>query len=126
MSDDVVTIERVNTVLYCAAWAHTVAFYRDTLGLPATFENDWFVEFRLTGDTFISVADASRASISAVGGQGITLTLQVADVARVRDLLAGRCVTLTPISNRWGGMVCSCRDPEGHRIEFWSAESRDG
>lgn len=115
-----IDIERANTVLYCDTWAPTVHFYRTTIALPVTFENDWFVEFSIGTSASLSIADASRATIGAVGGQGVTLTLRVSDVARVRDTLVARGVELTPITDRWGGRVCYCRDPEGHRIEFWT------
>lgn len=120
MGDDAITIERANTVFYCATWAPTVAFYRSTLGLAVTFENDWFVEFSLGEAASLSIADAARATIDAVAGQGVTITLRVPDVARVHDVLRSRGVELTEIIERWGGHVCYCRDPEGHRIEFWS------
>lgn len=120
MSDEAITIERANTVFYCDTWAPTVAFYRTTLGLPVTFANDWFVEFSLGHATSVSIADANRATIAAVGGQGVTLTLRVTDVAGVHELLTARGVELTPLTERFGGLVCYCRDPEGHRIEFWS------
>jgi catechol 2,3-dioxygenase-like lactoylglutathione lyase family enzyme len=113
-------IERSNTVLYCAAWRETIAFYRDVIGLSVAADNTWFVEFRLTDTAFLSVADSSRASIADVGGQGITLTLRVADVDAVHAELAQRGVAVTPVSERWNARVCYCNDPEGHRIEFWS------
>ena len=75
--ESVLSIERTNTVLYCERWLETVAFYRTVLGLGVAFENDWFVEFQLTSSSFLSIADASRATIGAVEGQGVTLTWQV-------------------------------------------------
>lgn len=65
-----------NTILYCRRWAETVDFYRRVLGLPVNVEKDWFVEFRLPDTSFVSVADASRASIDSAAGAGITLTLR--------------------------------------------------
>jgi catechol 2,3-dioxygenase-like lactoylglutathione lyase family enzyme len=115
-----VSVDRVNTVLYCDAWAETVAFYRDLVGLPVEHDSDWFVEFRLTPQAFLSVADARRTTIDAVGGQGITLTLHTEDVAATRSFLEKRGIETTPITRRWGAEVVYCHDPEGHRIEFWS------
>jgi catechol-2,3-dioxygenase len=113
-------IERTNTVLYCARWSETVAFYRSVIGLDVALENDWFVEFRLTSSSFLSIADASRATIGAVHGQGITLTWQVEDLSAVRTLLESKGVAATPPRRRWNADVVYCQDPEGHRIEFWS------
>lgn len=118
-----VSVGRVNTVLYCEAWAATVDFYRDVLGFDVDHESDWFVEFRLTDSAFLSVADTQRATIPAAGGAGITLTFQTADVVATRALLDARGVTTTPITRRWGADVFYCHDPEGHRIEFWSGGS---
>ena len=121
-----VNVDRANIVLYCDAWTGTVAFYRELLGFEVEHESDWFVEFRLTDQAFLSVADARRATIDAVAGQGITLTLHADDVAATRQLLAARGVATTPISRRWGADVFYCHDPEGHRIEFWSEGRDDG
>ena len=121
-----VSVDRVNTVLYCDRWAQTVAFYRELLGFDAVHETDWFVEFRLTGDAFVSIADAHRATIDAVGGKGMTLTLHTRALPETRALLDGRGVATTPITRRWGADVFYCRDPEGHRIEFWSAGANVG
>ena len=118
-----VSVGRVNTVLYCDAWTATVAFYRDVLGFTVEHESDWFVEFRLTDSAFLSVADQRRATIDAVGGQGITLTFQTTDIVETRALLEARGIATTAITRRWGADVCYCHDPEGHRIEFWSDAS---
>lgn len=117
-------IERTNTILYCRTWQPTVHFYREQLGLPVAFENEWFVEFALTGDSFLSVADARRATIADVGGQGVTLTLQVADVEEVRRQLSNRGIDPTPIQHRWGAAVFYCYDPEGHRLHPLSVKKR--
>lgn len=114
---------RANTILYCAEWAATVAFYRDRLALPVTFANDWFVEFYLADGARLSVADASRATIAPVAGQGITLAWQVANLAAARAALLAAGVATTPPQRRWGAWVCYCRDPEGHRIELWEDDS---
>ena len=116
-------IERTNTVLYCARWGETVAFYRSVMGLDVAFENDWFVEFRVTSTSFLSIADESRATIGAVDGQGVTLTWQVGDLSVVRTLLESKGVAATPTRRRWNADVFYCQDPEGHRIEFWSDQT---
>ena len=120
---DPLQVQRANTVLYCARWNATVAFYRDVLGLTVTFANDWFVEFRLGESAFVSIADALRATIESANGHGITLTWQVADIDAARALLSERGVDATPIRPRWGARVCYLHDPEGHRIELWTPGS---
>lgn len=112
-------LRRTNTILYCQNWEATADFYRNTLGLPVSFANDWFVEFALHAEAHLSIADAARASIAAVEGQGITLAWQVEDLASVRGELEAAGVAVSPIKRRWGAWVCYCHDPEGHRIELW-------
>ena len=66
------------------------------------------------------------ASIDAVAGQGITLTLETTEVARTREALEQRGIVTTPIEQRWGADVFYCQDPEGHRIEFWAERAPTG
>ena len=115
-----VTVDRANTVLYCEKWVETTAFYRTALGLDVEFENDWFVEFRVSGDAYISVADAARATIESARGRGVTLTLRTPDVHAAHALLVDRGVDVSAMKRRFGAEVFYCRDPEGHRLEFWS------
>lgn len=112
-------IERTNTILYCRRWAETVRFYRERLQFPVAFENEWFVEFQLHDNTFLSVANAARATIEAVDGQGITLAWRVVDVHAARRVCVAAGIETTAVRRRWGAYVFYCHDPEGHRIEFW-------
>lgn len=113
------TFDRTNTILYCRHWAETVHYYRSRLNLPVAFENDWFVEFRLSDNTYLSIANSRRATVRAVHGQGITLTFRVSDVDAVQAELLQRGIETTPIRRRWGALAFYCHDPEGHRLEFW-------
>ena len=120
MDEPPLSIEVSNTILYCDSWNECVAFYRDTIGLTVTFENEWFVEFNITGTAMLSVADARRATIPSATGAGITLTWKVDSVADARARLMRLGVAMTPLSTRWRATVCYCHDPEGHRIELWT------
>lgn len=73
-------IKRTNTILYCRNWEAAVRFYRNILDFEINHKTEWFVEFHLVGDTYLSIADASRASIKSAAGDGITLSWQVQDV----------------------------------------------
>ncbi|HSM46058.1 MAG TPA: VOC family protein [Acidimicrobiia bacterium] len=112
--------QRVNTILYCEAFAPTVDFYHRQLGLRVTFSNDWFVEFALGDSSALSIADASRTNIPAADGKGITLSIEVTDLDGVRQRLADVGAEPTTLSQRFGSAVLDVHDPEGHRIEFWS------
>lgn len=116
----VVAFDRANTILYCRRWAATVGFYRDSLALPVTHSTDWFVEFQLTDSAYVSIADASRATIADVEGQGITLSWHVADVSAARRRLTEQGLAPSDEKTRWGATVCYLHDPEGHRIELWA------
>ena len=114
-----------NTILYCERWDETVDFYRRVLSLPVNVEKDWFVEFRLTDQSCVSVADARRATIDTSAGRGITLALQVDDVHAMHGRLAAAGVQTGRVKRHpWGALGFFCRDPEGYRLEFWQP-SRD-
>jgi catechol 2,3-dioxygenase-like lactoylglutathione lyase family enzyme len=112
-------LQRTNTILYCHWWAETVAFYQDTFGFRINYQNDWLVEFELTPDSYLSIANESRATIHSVEGQGITLTWQVPGIEEAYPSLVSQNTPLTPITKKWGSQVFYLHDPEGHRIELW-------
>ena len=117
-----IALQRTNTILYCRRWLETVHFYKNQMGLPVVFENDWFVEFRLTDTSFLSIADSARATISDVQGQGMTLTWQVTSLASIKAYLKAQGIATTPVQRKWNALVFYCTDPEGHRLEFWTNE----
>lgn len=119
----VVQLEKTNTILYCHRWSETVKFYRDLLALPVSLETDWFVEFLLTDGSFVSIADAKRASIEAVDGQGITLSWQTRQIDQIQMLIRSLGVVSTDIQTKWNSRLFYFHDPEGHRIEFWEPQS---
>lgn len=113
-----------NTILYCRQWQATVTFYRDLLKLSVTFASDWFVEFALTETARLSVADEQRATIKSNAGAGITLTFQVQDLQATWQWLHNQGGAPGPVRRHaWGAQVFYLKDPEGHRLEFWSAQS---
>lgn len=111
----------MNTVLYCQHYAQTVAFYEHVLGLQRTLVKDWFVEFRVAQQAFLSIADQNHATINSAQGKGLTLTFQVEDVHASHEQLRARGATLTAVGARpWGAQGFLLRDPEGTRIEIWA------
>ncbi len=115
--------KRTNTILYCRRWSETARFYKEQMGLPVSFENEWFIEFKVTETGCLSIANAARATVDAVEGQGVTLTWQVSDLARAKQFLNDRGISSTPIQHKWGAQVLYFYDPEGHRIELWAEGS---
>ncbi len=120
------SLQRSNTILYCHHWMETVRFYKRNICLPVALENDWFVEFQLTDSSFLSIANSARATISAVQGQGVTLTWEVVDLEKAKEHLEMQGTATTPIQHKWNATVFYCHDPEGHRLEFWASDKRNG
>ena len=117
------SIKRVNTILYCHNWHETVDFYQQALKLPVTFSNDWFVEFELGVGASLSVANEARSTIPSGRGSGITLTFQVDSADETWLMLRDIGLVLEPVQDHpWGARVFYLFDPEGHRLEIWSPE----
>lgn len=117
-------LKTTNTILYCKDWEETVRFYRDRLHLPVNFSTDWFVEFRLTDSSRLSLADEKRSSIKSGGGRGITIALEVDDIETAH--LFAEQMRLNPTTVRkhpWNAQVFYFFDPEGRRVEIWQPSS---
>jgi len=112
-------LQRTNTILYCSRWEATVTFYREIFDFNITHQTEWFVEFQLHSNSFLSIADAKRTSIDSVNGQGVTLSWQTANVYNVHDSLQKSGIQVTNIKTKWGANLFYLHDPEGHRIELW-------
>ncbi len=111
----------INTVLYCRHWRESVAFYRDRLGLPVSFESDWLVEFQVSETGFLSVADERRSRIKSASGAGLTVTLRVGDADAVHSQLEAAGLAVGRVrTHPWGARLFRFHDPEGHRLEVWS------
>jgi catechol 2,3-dioxygenase-like lactoylglutathione lyase family enzyme len=109
-----------NTIIYCRDWDGTVRFYRDGLGLPVLYANDWFVELELAAGSRLSIADERRATIKTSGEAGITLALQVRDIEAAHRHAAKAGLGPTQITDHpWQARVFHLFDPEGHRVEMW-------
>lgn len=114
-------IRAINTILYCNRWQETVFFYRNILGFPVTFENDWFVEFKITANSRLSVANEQRASVKSAGGRGLTLAFQVDEADAIWQSLMARGINVGKIADHpWGGRAFFLFDPDGNRLEVWS------
>ena len=114
-------VARTNTILYCAQWAATVAFYRDQLRLPITHATAWFVEFQVGEQAYLSIADSARTTIQPAHGAGITLSWQVTNLELLQQQLTALDIATTPLKKKWGAQVLYFHDPEGNRLELWEA-----
>ena len=116
----------VNTILYCRNWHAMVRFYRDLLQLPVNFSTDWFMEFYLTRNARLSIADEKRSTIKSASGRGITVTLEVEEIAPVHQKLMDIGLKPTGIGRHaWDAKVFHLLDPEGNRLEVWQSMDKD-
>lgn len=113
-------IKRSNTILYCRNWEVTVKFYRDVFNLAINHESEWFVEFQLAGNTYLSLANAAYTSIKSTDVGGVTLSWQVGDVEKTHRRLKQLGIKTGQIKRIWGSRAFYLFDPEGHRLELWS------
>lgn len=121
----IMIIQRTNTILYCRKWAETLAFYRDLFQFEISHQSDWFIEFQIAPNAYLSIANENRATIKSANGQGITLAWQVDDIEGVHHFWSEQAVSITEIKKRWGAFVFYLHDPEGHRIELWQKIGED-
>lgn len=113
-------VKTVNTIIYCKKWGKTVHFYRKHLRFSVNYSSDWFVEFEITPESRLSVADEKHSSIKSSGGSGITLTFEVEDIESTWNNLKRNKLKPTKIEiHPWNAKVFYIKDPEGHRIEVW-------
>jgi catechol 2,3-dioxygenase-like lactoylglutathione lyase family enzyme len=111
-----------NTILYCRHWEQTCHFYRDVLQLAISFQkDDWFIEFSVNGAAHLSIADASKCTISPGNGIGITLSFFVQDLRGAQARFTEHSIATTEIKAQgWRAPYFYVHDPEGTRIEFWT------
>lgn len=115
-------IRTINTILYCDLFEETVRFYRECLEFQEVLSKPWFVEFAVNPCARLSVADRKRTTMESSGGQGITITFQVDHLNRVHERLKAMDLKPTDImAHSWGAKLFHIHDPEGHRLEFWTA-----
>lgn len=120
-------IRTANTIVYCAKWKETVDFYKNQLQLRVITALDWFVEFELTATARLSIADVSRTSQEACCGKGITLAMEVEDIAACHAFFETAGLHPPRIRDHaWGAYVLYIHDPEGNRLEFWSPKKMSG
>jgi catechol 2,3-dioxygenase-like lactoylglutathione lyase family enzyme len=94
----------------------SVAWYRDTLGLPQSGEGG-FPEFKLGDNVFLYLIDPRSLGGEFRKGHGSPIALRVADVAETRKELEARGVEFVDAIHDSG--VCHMApfdDPDGNRL----------
>ncbi len=114
-----------NMILYCKNWEETVKFYKEGLSLPVNFINNWFVEFCLTENSRLSIANEQFSTIKSPTEKGITIALQVKNIESVWKNIMKKKLEPTKIKpHPWDARVFYLFDPEGHRIEIWQSHKQ--
>jgi len=113
----------LHTVLICDDWEACVSFYRDTLGFPVVYDRERFVEFEVTSNARIGLLRPLHPHTPKPSHDRVILSVCVEDIEATHAELKSRLPDLPAVSKHpWGPRVFELRDPEGWRLEFWSAE----
>ena len=106
----------------------SIAFYRDTLGLPEAFRVDredgspWMAYFKTGQDDFIEIFDGKGAAVEDVPEIGVKhICLWVDDIEQTLTDLQGRGMDVDPKGAKTGKSKCRqyfIQDPDGVRIEL--------
>jgi predicted enzyme related to lactoylglutathione lyase len=110
-------MQLVEVVLYVRDMPRAITFYRDTLGLEATFESEHWTTFR-TGSCALALHATQRRE-PGVGEPDPTFLVANADAERARLAAAG--VDVTEIREPAPGVrVFDASDPDGNRFSIES------
>ena len=107
--------------IFSLNWTRSLAFYKDTIGLPVKFENadmGW-AEFDLGGASLgLEQATPSDDDSEHLVGRFVGLSLQVDDIDAVYQQLTGAGVEFKgpPARQPWGGVLAHFIDPDDNVI----------
>lgn len=111
-------------ILYVSDLARSVAFYRDVVGLPFTFQESGYAEFS-SGPVKLGLYERARlpeliGREAAPGGPAVELAFLVDDVDAEAERLraAGAEVLAGPVDRPWGHRTLHVLDPDGQVVEF--------
>jgi len=100
----------------------SIAFYRDTLGLPMV-SHDYVARFDLDG---VLVELVPLPPGSGVPGSGnARLCFAVSDLKETLEQLHARGIATSGIKNKKGGKIAFFRDPDGNELSLWEYEKSD-
>jgi catechol 2,3-dioxygenase-like lactoylglutathione lyase family enzyme len=113
-----------DTVFYYVTDIHaSIAFYRDTLGLPMV-SHDYVARFDLDG---VLIELIRRPPGSVVPGNGnARLCFSVANLQETLAQMHARGIATSDIKNKKGGKLAFFRDPDDNELCLWEyAETED-
>ncbi len=100
----------------------SIAFYRDTLGLPMV-SRDFVVRFDLDG-VLIELVPLPPGSV--VPGSGnARLCFAVSDIQETLEQLHTRGIATSGIKSKRDGKIAYFRDPDGNELSLWQYEKNE-
>ena len=100
----------------------SIAFYRDTLGLPM-ISHDYVARFDVDG-VLVELVPLPPGSV--VPGSGnARLCFAVSDLKETLEQLHDCGVATSAIKNKKGGKIAFFRDPDGNELSLWEYEKND-
>ena len=122
-------LNKINAiVVFVQDLEKSVAFYRDTLGVPETFHDDVSYGFQFSGQDFLLLTLPAAAEMvgqaalePTTGGRRVLLCVGVENVDQTCDALKAKGVPLlkAPEDKAWGRRTAYFTDPEGNLWELY-------
>ncbi len=94
----------------------SIAFYRDTLGLPLV-SHDFVARFDLDGVLFELVPVPPGSVVP--GNGNARLCFGVSDLKQTLEQLHARGISTSEIKKKKGGKIAFFRDPDGNELSLW-------
>ena len=107
---------------YVTHMEESIAFYRDTLGLPMV-SHDYVVRFDVDGVLFELVPVPPGTVVP--GNGNARLCFGVSDLAATLRQLHARGIQTSDIKTKHGGKIAFFRDPDGNELSLWEGEKED-
>jgi len=101
----------------------SVAFYRDTLGIPLVSQ-DVVARFDLDGVLFELVP--APAGVALPGNGNARLCFEVSDLKETVEQLHACGIATSKVQHKKGGELAFFRDPDGNELCLWQYDKAEG
>jgi catechol 2,3-dioxygenase-like lactoylglutathione lyase family enzyme len=108
---------------YVTNMEESIAFYRDTLGLPMR-SHDFVARFDLDGVLFELVPLPPGTVVP--GNGNARLCFGVPDLRETVEQLRARGIQTSEIKHKRGGQIAFFRDPDGNELSLWEYDEGEG
>ena len=115
----------LSAAINCGDMEAQKRFYRDVLGLAATHESPWWVQF-VAGGASLGLHPRGDAGGEGHHGRPVTVGLSVEDLAAWHEERSALGLRFTaPPSDRGYGVYADAVDPDGNPVTFREAPGKD-